>query len=102
MIGTAEAHQVAPARVVAREAHRLHDGLGTGHVERHLVESRDLAQPADVVGQQRMVGAEHRSERAHLFGAALDALLVEVVAEDVDAVGAAQVEEAVAVEIGDA
>ncbi len=100
VIRTAEAHQVAPPRVIAREAHRLHHSLGTRHVKRHLVESRDLAQPADIVGQQRMVGAEHRSERAHLFGAALDALLVEVVAEEVDSVGAAHVEEAIAVDIG--
>ena len=55
----------------------------------------------DVVGDDRVIGAEHRAEVAHARGAALDALLVEVVAEDVDAVGAGQVVEAVAVEIGD-
>ena len=58
-------------------------------------------QARDVVGDHRMVGAEHRAERAHPGGAALDALLVEVVAEHVDAVGAGEVVEAVAVEIGD-
>ena len=48
-----------------------------------------------------MIGAEHRAELAHALDAALDAVLVEVVAEQVDAVGAGEVVEAVAVEIGD-
>ena len=47
-----------------------------------------------------MIEAEHRAERAHVRGAALDGLLVEIVAEDVDAIGAGQVVEAIAVEIG--
>ena len=55
----------------------------------------------DVVGDHRMVRAQHRAELAHARGAALDAVLVEVVAEHVDAVGAGEIVEAVAVEIGD-
>ena len=48
-----------------------------------------------------MVGAEHRAERADAGDAVLDAALVDVVAEDVDAVRAGQVEGDVAVEIAD-
>ena len=48
-----------------------------------------------------MVGAEHRAQRADAGDAVLDAALVGVVAEDVDAVGAGQVEGDVAVEIAD-
>ena len=48
-----------------------------------------------------MVGAEHRAQVADALAAAGDALLVEVVAEHVDAVRAGQVVEPVAVEIGD-
>ena len=55
---------------------------------------------AHVVGDDGMIGAEHRPERVGALLADLDALLVEVVAEDVDAVGAGEVVEHVAVEIG--
>ena len=55
MIGAAEAHQARLAGVIAGEPHRLHHGLGAGHVEGDLVEARDLAQPAYVVGDHRMV-----------------------------------------------
>ena len=58
-------------------------------------------QPAHVVGGDRVVGAEHGPEVANALAAAGDALLVEVVAEHVDAVRAGQIVEAVAVEIGD-
>ena len=87
--------------MIAREPDRLHDRLGAGHVERHLVEAGNLLEPAHVRGDHRMVGAEHRAERARLLLGRRDAVLVEVVAEDVDAVGAGEVVEHVAVEIGD-
>ena len=61
----------------------------------------DLLEPLHVVGDDRMIGAEHRAEVAHAPLPLLHALLVEVVAEDVDAVRPRQVVEAVAVEIGD-
>ena len=54
-----------------------------------------------VVGDDRVIGAQHRAEVAHAPLPLLHALLVEVVAEDVDAVRPRQVVEAVAVEIGD-
>ena len=101
VIGAAEANEMGAARVIARQPHRLHHRLGAGHVERHFVEAGDLPQPLDVVGDRRVIGAEHRAEVADALDPALDALLVEVVAEDVDAVRAGQVVEAVAVEVGD-
>ena len=100
VIGAAEAHQMRAARVIAREPHGLHDRLGAGHVERDLVEAGDLRQARHVVGDHGMVGAEHGAEIAHALRALVHAGLVEVVAEQVDAVGAGQVVEAVAVEVG--
>ena len=101
VVRAAEAHQVAAARVVARQPHGLHHRLGSRHVKGHLVQPGDLEQAAHVVGGHRMIGAEHRPEVAHPLAAARDALLVEVVAEHVHAVRAGQIVEAVAVEIGD-
>ena len=102
MIGAGKAHQMRALGVVAGEPHRLHDRFGAGHVEGDFVEAGNLAEPAHVVGDDGMVGAEHGAERVRALLADLDALLVEVVAEDVDAVGAGQVVEHVAVEIGHA
>jgi hypothetical protein len=68
-------------------------------VERNLVEPRNRAQPRDIVDDDRMIRAEHRAER---MGARLgpgDAVLVEIVAENVDAIGAGQVVEHIAVEV---
>ena len=48
-----------------------------------------------------MVGTENGSELAHPRAALLDAFLVEIVAEEVDAVGAGEIEEAIAVEVRD-
>ena len=60
------------------------------------------AQPLDVVGHARVVGAEHRAERVHRALRLVDAVLVEVDAEHVDAVRAGEVVEHVAVEVVDA
>lgn len=87
--------------VVARKPHRLHHRFGAGHVERDLVEARDLAEPLHVLEDDGVVGAEHRSERVRPLLGALDALLVEVVAEDVDAVGPGEIVGRVAVDIRD-
>ena len=101
VVRAAKAHQVLAPGVIARQAHGLHNRLGAGHVQRYFVESGDLAQPHHVVDHDRMVGAEHRSELAHPLAAPRDALLVEVVAEQVHPVGASQVVKGIAVEIGD-
>ena len=87
--------------MVARQPHRLHHGFGAGHVERDLVEPGNFAQALDVVVDDGVIGAEHGTERMGAFFGRLDALLVEIVAEDVDAVGAGQVVGDVAIDIGD-
>ena len=101
VISAAESHQMGAPRVIAREPHRLHHGFGAGHVERHFVQPGDLAQAPHIVRYRRMIRAEHRPEVAGLLDGARNALLVEVVAEQVDAVRAGQVVAAIAVEVGD-
>ena len=101
VIGACETHQMRAAGVVAREPHRLHHGFRAGHVERDFVESGNLAEAPHVVRDDGVIGTEHRAECMRpLFGLG-DALLVEIVAEDVDAVGAGQIVEHVAVDVGD-
>ncbi len=101
VICAAEAHQVGASGVVARQPHRLHDRLRAGHVKGNLIETRNLEQAPNVVGDERVIGAEHRPQFAHARAAALDAVLVEVVAEHIDAVGTRDVVEPIAVKIGD-
>ena len=62
VIAAAESHQMRPAGVVAGKPHSLHHRLGTGHMERHLVEARNPLQPSHIVGDNRMVGAEHGTD----------------------------------------
>ena len=99
MVGAGEAHQMLLASVIARQPHRLHHGLGARHVKTHLVQARELAQPVDVLGHAGVIAAQHGTERRPEAGALLHALLVEIDAEDVDAVGAGQVVIALAVEV---
>ena len=101
MIGTCEANQMRSARMIAGKPHRLHHSFGTGHVERDFVETGNLAEPANIVRNHRMVGAEHRSQRVGALFCLGNAILVKIVAEDIDAVGAGQVVEDIAVEVGD-
>ena len=89
------------ARVVARQAHRLHHSLGSRHVKRHFVEAGDFAQPPRIVFDRRVVAAEHRPERAGTRRTFVNAGLVKIMAEHVDAVRSAQIKEPVTVEIGD-
>ena len=101
VIAAGKAHQMRPSGVIARQPHRLHDRLGAGHVKRDFVEAGNPGEPPHVLGHHGMVGAEHRSERMGARLADLDALFIEVVAEDVDAVGAGEVVKDVAVDVGD-
>ena len=101
VIGAAEAHDPAPPRMIAGQPHRLHHRLGPRHVEGDLLHAGDVLQPLDIAEDEGMVDAEHRTERAHRVGALVDAGLVEVVAEQVDAVGAGEVERAIAVDVGE-
>ena len=72
-------------RVVARAGGRLHDGLGPGHVERHFVVAGERLQPFHVVEDHRVIGAKEGAQLASAPGRAVDALLVEVQADDADA-----------------
>ena len=101
MIGPGKAHHAAAAGMIARQAHRLHHRFGARHVERDLVHAADAAQPRDIGGDDRMVGAKHRTQFGDARAAFGDAVLVEVVAEQVDAIGAGKVVEDIAVEIRD-
>ena len=101
VIGAAKAHQMRSAGMIARQPHRLHDGFGARHMKRYLVEPGNFLEEFDVLDDQRMVGAEHRAKLAHPRRAALDGFLVKIVTENVDAVGAAQIVAAIAVQIGD-
>ncbi len=99
VIGAAQANKMRPLRVVACKTNRLHHRLGSGHVERDLVETGNLFQAPDVIDNHRMIAAQYGTEIAHPLGALGDAVLVEIVAEDVDAIRSGQIVEAVAVEI---
>jgi len=88
-------------RVVAGQPHRLHHRFGARHVERDFVQSADRLQALRVGQHARVVAAENRPQGLHPIHALRDALLVEVVAEDVDPVGPGQIEERVAVQVLD-
>ena len=89
------------ACMIAREPHRLHHRLGARHMERHLVQPGDLLDAFDVVGNDRVVGAEYRPEVTHTLSATRDAVLVEVVAKQIDAVGIGNVIQDIPVNIAD-
>ena len=99
VVGPAEAHEVRAARVVAGETHRLHHGLGARHVERHLLVAGDLLQPAHVVGNRWVIGAQHGAQVGGARAALRHALLVEVDPEHVHPIGSGQVVELVPVEV---
>ena len=86
--------------MVARQPDRLHDGLRSGHVKRNLVHARQVHEARGIVGDHRMIGAQYRAERAHVLDGAIDALLVEIVPEKIDAVGAGEVVIRIPVEVG--
>ena len=100
MVRTAKPHQLLAAGVVAGQAHGLHHCLGAGHVERHLVHARGFAQALHVVHHDRVVCAQHRTQVARDGSAFVNALFVKVIAHQVHAIGAGQVDEHIAVQIG--
>src|SRR5262249_2304584 len=99
VIAAAETHEMRPAGMVAGKPYRLHHRLGTGHMERYLVKARNPSQSPHIVGNNRMVSAEHRTKLADEFRAVFQTLFIEVVAQKVDAVGAREVVERVFVEV---
>ena len=100
MISTAEPHQLAAARVVARQPHRLHHRFRARHVKGDLVQAGDFLQTGDVVGDHRMVAAQDWSQGADAFIACFHARFVEVVTEQIHPVGTRQVVETIPVEVG--
>ncbi len=100
MISPAKTHQMRPAGVVAGKPRRLHDRLCSGHVKRNFVQSENLLESLNIGGDHWMISAEDGTELTHMLRAALDTLLVEIVTEEIHAIGACQIVEAVAVEIG--
>ena len=101
VVRAAEAHEVRPPGVVPRQPHCLHHRFGARHVERHFVHAGNVLQFRDVVGDDRVIRAEHRTQVADALDAGVDALLVEVVPEHVGPVGAGEVVGEVAVEVSD-
>ena len=100
VIGAAETNEVRAFGVIAGQTNRLHHGLGAGHVEGYFVQTGNFAQAADVIGDRRVISAEHRAKVANAFRALGDARFVEVMAEQIDTVRSGQVVENVAVEVG--
>ncbi len=49
---------------------------------------------------KRMIGAQYRAERMHALDAAVDAVLVEIVSEQIDAVRTGQIVERISIEVG--
>ena len=99
VVGTTKPNQMAAPGVVAGQAHGLHHSLCTRHMKRHLVQPGNPSKPIHVVEHAGVVGAKHRPQFLHRLLAGLDAAFVEIVAQEVDAVGTGQVKKDIAVEV---
>src|SRR3974390_860531 len=100
MISATKPHQMRALGVIARESHCLHHRFGARHVEGHFVHSGNIPEPANVVGNYQVIDPERRTEIAGLIETLLHHILVSIVSEQVNAVGASEVVETVVVEIG--
>ena len=67
-------------------------------MERDLVHARQAHEARRILGDQRMLGAQYRAERTHTLDASIEALLVEIVAEQIDAIRAGKIVERISVE----
>ena len=101
VIGAAEPNQILASGMVARQAHRLHDRLGAGHVKRHLVLARDATKPFGIPCRAGMQTAQHRTQGLDPLCCLLHAGLVEVVAHDIDPIRTGQIHVAPSVQIRD-
>ena len=99
VVGPREPHEVRPAGVVPGQSYRLHDGLRARHVKGDFLQARYTTERAHVVQHTRVVGPQHGPQRADHGRALVDAGLVKVVAQQVDAVRAGQIVKAIAVEV---
>ena len=89
------------ACVVSREPDRLHYRLGARHMEGNFVQSGNLPQSLDIVGDDGMVGADDGTKIADALGASGNAFLVEVIPEKIDAVRTGEIVQDIAVKIAD-
>mmetsp|Transcript_67430 Transcript_67430/g.206498 ORF Transcript_67430/g.206498 Transcript_67430/m.206498 type:complete len:500 (-) Transcript_67430:121-1620(-) len=99
VVGPAEGDAQRLVRVEPGDPHGAHHGLGAGHVEGHLWLVRNLPEHGDVVEHGLVQGAQEKPLLLGVSPPLLDELLVLLVAADVDAVGAADVHRAVAIEV---
>ena len=101
MIGAAEPNQMLASGMVARQAHRLHDGFGARHVERHLVLARNAAKAFRIPGGAGMQATQNRTQSLNPPHRLLHARLVEVVAHHINPIGAGQIQVAPPIQIRD-
>ena len=99
VVGAAKAHEVLAPRVVARQAHGLHHGFGARHVKRDFVQARDGLEPRDVGQHLGVQLAKHHTECARACRTFVDAGFVELVAKEIHAIRAGEVDEALAVQV---
>ena len=99
VIGGGKTHDFVFPGAITSDTNGLHDGLGTRHVKRNLLLAGDLAQTFCVVEHARVVGAQHRAQIPHQFDCFVDARFIEVLAEEVDAVGACDIDKLLVVKI---
>ena len=100
MVGPSEAHNFAFLAVVSGQAHGLHHGLGARHVKRHLVLTGNGAKLLHVVQHAGVVRAQDGAEFGRHVCTFLDAAFVKVHAKQIHAIRACDVDELVAVQIG--
>ncbi len=101
VIRAGEANDVRAASVVSRESNRLHHRFGARHVERHLVEPGDRAQPLDVLRHHRVIRPEHDAETLRSLDRPFHGVAVKLRAEEIDPVRPAQIVLPIPVEIAD-
>ena len=100
VVRPSEANNFSLFAVVSGQAHRLHHGFGARHVKRHLVFARQLTQPLDVIQDTRVIAAQHGAQfigHGCTFG---HAGLVKIVAKQVHAIRAGDVDKLIAVHVG--
>ena len=90
---------MSAAGVEARHTHRGHHRFGAAHMEGHLVHGREGLQPGDVLAHDRMQRSKYRTEILNAVPPLLYPLLVAIEAGDIDAVGTADVDRPIPIEI---
>ena len=100
MICAGKAHNFLSSRLVACQTHRLHDRLGPRHVKRDLVFSRDIAQTLYVFQHAGVIGTQDRSQLPHKMATLVDASLIEIQPEQIDAIRPGHVNQTNTVHIG--